>query len=149
MIMATNLSTWLTQRLQQEGWSMRELARRANISHTWVNKVINEESDPSADFCIAIAKAFHIAPEDLMRIAGVIAPKPNDTENPTLREIWSYLRTMDHEQLRAVREFVRFQSATGGNRGSSHAATNKEDDTNTRDATPPPPTLTPDPKTST
>lgn len=128
---------------------MRELARRANISHTWVNKVINEESDPSADFCIAIAKAFHIAPEDLMRIAGVIAPKPNDTENPTLREIWSYLRTMDHEQLRAVREFVRFQSATGGNHNPLRPASSVAEGTNNYDATPPPPTLTPDPKTST
>lgn len=135
--------------MDYRGWSYSETARRANVSQSMISKVMAYKASPGLDFCRGIAKALNLSPDAVFIKAGLIGNKPGDTENPTLREIWGYLKTMDHEQLRAVREFVRFQSATGGRRGIFSNATNAAEGTNNYDATPPPPTLSPDPKTST
>lgn len=85
---------------------MRKLARRAGISHTWVNRIVNEEATPSADFCVAISKPLHMDPAELMRMAGILGAKPGDSNNLTLREIWDILQDMDHAQLKEARRYL-------------------------------------------
>lgn len=52
---------------------MRELARRAGISHAWVSKVL--AGQPAGwDFCAAVARAFGLSPLELFLLAGLITP---------------------------------------------------------------------------
>lgn len=139
--MSDNLSAWLNKKLEEYGWSIRELSRRGGISHSHAARIVNGEAIPSAEVCRKLAKAFNISETEMLKAAGYITEKPGETDNFTLREIWSYLKTMNHDQLKVVREFVRFQS---GGRTSASVA----EGTNNYDITPPPPGLSTDPKTT-
>lgn len=55
---------------------MRELARRAGISHAQVSGVISDRTNPGADFCLAVARALKDEPEKLMRMAGLLPALP-------------------------------------------------------------------------
>lgn len=66
------MSFWLSDELNSRGWSIRELARRAGISHTTVADVLSEQRKPTAEFCIAIAKALNVPEESTLRRAGIL-----------------------------------------------------------------------------
>lgn len=88
-----NLPGWISDQLKVKGWSMRELARRANVSHTTVTDVVNKSRQPTWEFCVSIAKVFGEKPEVIFQLAGLSKDKPNPepTEKDMLRDIWSAL----------------------------------------------------------
>ena len=49
------------------GWSQEELANQLGVSRQAVSKWENGTSDPSTSNLIAIAKLFHITPEELLK----------------------------------------------------------------------------------
>jgi transcriptional regulator with XRE-family HTH domain len=123
-------------------WSMRELSRRSGISHSHAARIVNGEVNPSADVCRRLARALNVAETEILKQAGYITDKPGETDNFTLREIWSYLKTMDHDQLRVVREIVRFQS------GNRRASAGVAEGANNYNLTSPTPGLSTDPETT-
>jgi transcriptional regulator with XRE-family HTH domain len=72
--MDTTFATWLKEEARARNWSLRELARRASVSHGIVSAVAAGQRQPTWDFCVALARAFHLAPEDVFRRAGLLAP---------------------------------------------------------------------------
>ena len=72
VLMKTNLSTWLNERIKESGWSIREVARRANISHSWISNVLSGQKQPNWDFCVAIAPVFDVPVETLFHMAGLL-----------------------------------------------------------------------------
>ena len=63
------LADWLAEELKARGWSMRELARRSEISHTLVADVMGGRW-PSWDFCAAIARPLGMSPVEIFLIDG-------------------------------------------------------------------------------
>jgi transcriptional regulator with XRE-family HTH domain len=96
--METSFDTWLMNELKDRRWSMRELARRAGISHTWVADIANAEKEPSADFCIAISEALNYSREYVMRRAGILLPLPDGEGDPTLSEWWEFGHKLTPEE---------------------------------------------------
>jgi len=86
--MDTKLTTWLTEKLNENRMSMRELARKSGISHSTISQVINGAQPPTYEFCIAIAKGFGLAQDEVLTLAGKL-PKPPEW-TPDLQE-WTYL----------------------------------------------------------
>lgn len=66
------LSEWLTEEIRFRSWSMRELARRAGLSHSAVSLVIAGQP-PTWDFCAAIAPPLEISPIEVFLIAGKLS----------------------------------------------------------------------------
>ena len=61
---------------------MRELGRRAGVSHSLISEVVNGNAKPSADFSIAIAQALNENPARLLRMAGFLdEPLPPAAEH--------------------------------------------------------------------
>lgn len=67
-----DFATWLARELDQRGWSRSEAARRGGITSVAVDRVINGQMRPGVKFVRAIAKAFGMAEEDVMREAGLL-----------------------------------------------------------------------------
>lgn len=90
---------WLVAELEDRGWSQRQLAKRASMSATSVSQVITEQRDPSPDFCIAIAHALRLPPEDVLRRAGHLPPKPTAflASIPRLHTFLDKLARLDRE----------------------------------------------------
>jgi transcriptional regulator with XRE-family HTH domain len=103
--MATKLSTWLANEIETRGWSIRELARRAGVSHTTVADVISQQRIPTWDFCAAIAGALDKSPEDIFRLAGLLPPIPPAVEEE--REAIGILRALSPELRAAVMNMLR------------------------------------------
>jgi transcriptional regulator with XRE-family HTH domain len=72
--MTNNLVDWLAEELQVRGWSYRELARRAGVSHTTVSNVLAGRQAPTWDFCAAVAEAVGMAPPAAFVMAGLLPP---------------------------------------------------------------------------
>lgn len=124
------LSLWLREKLSESGWSIRELARRSNISHSYLARITSGEVKPSAEICTAIASAFNVAPEILLRIAGIL-PEVEDEEDLELEALmneWrklsledriaTYLMARSLNHARRQREKERLISPAQTNKGS-------------------------------
>ena len=77
--MVNDLVDELNTALVVNGWSMREFARRADMSHALVSQVINRTAPVSADFCIKTAHALDWRPEHALRLAGILDPLPPES----------------------------------------------------------------------
>jgi transcriptional regulator with XRE-family HTH domain len=76
-----NLVDWLAEELRKHNMSMRELARRAGVSHTTVADVMAGQRKPTWEFCAAIARPLNADPREVFRLAGLLSSKP-DGGNP-------------------------------------------------------------------
>ena len=76
LFVESKLSIWLNTELQQRGWSERELARRAGLSHTAINNALASQYQTRLDTYRGIARAFQMSLEDVLRAAGELPELP-------------------------------------------------------------------------
>mgnify|MGYP003681892208 CR=1 FL=1 len=67
---------WLVAELDDRGWSQRELARRARLSHTTISQVLSEVRAPTWDLCAQVARALGVPVDDVFILAGLKRPLP-------------------------------------------------------------------------
>ena len=87
---------WLTEQLDKHGWSYSEFGRQADISPSLISLVMSGQRDPTADFCLATAKALGADPSFVLGLAGHLPPTITEQirADPLLRElarIWGRL----------------------------------------------------------
>ncbi len=98
--MSNELIVWLNDELQERGWSIREMARRAALSHSTISNILSGGS-PTFDVCAAIARATGVSPVSLFRKAGLL---PSTTEEKESRETMLHWfdQLSDEDQERAI-----------------------------------------------
>jgi transcriptional regulator with XRE-family HTH domain len=106
--MSDTLSTWVNSELGKRGWSIRELARRADISPSYASRIANGEVTPSADICVSIAKALSIPPGIVFQKAGYLPKTPAGEDDDELQELYMAAKLLDHKGRRQVREYIEF-----------------------------------------
>jgi transcriptional regulator with XRE-family HTH domain len=104
--MTTRFTTWLVEQMEEQELSMRETARRGGISHTWIANVVSERAEPTADFCLGIARALGKPPTLVLRVAGLIPPAP-DAEDPVLSEAMQLFDQLPEQDQDRVLIFMR------------------------------------------
>lgn len=73
----TKLSEYISNELNERGWSLRELGRRSGFSHPYISAILSgQRTNPSADFCIAVARALGKDPVNILRLADILPPLP-------------------------------------------------------------------------
>lgn len=93
----------LNTELELRGWSMSELGRRAGLSHSLISQVMSGHHQPSADFCIAIGRAFN-QHDRWLRIAGHLPPQPQTTTDE--HEFLNAYRSLPREEREIVKRQV-------------------------------------------
>jgi DNA-binding XRE family transcriptional regulator len=73
------MATWFKMQIEDRGWSLRETARRLDVSHTTIVNLVNGRSKPSVELCKRIAHTFSSSHLEVMRLAGLLDPVPPDT----------------------------------------------------------------------
>jgi transcriptional regulator with XRE-family HTH domain len=106
LVMSDSFSIWLNGELLQRGWSQAELARQANLSRTAISDVLSEKHDAGFDLCIAIARALHLPPESVFRIAGLLPPTPAHTEQK--EELLYLFEQLPENQKPIAVDYIRF-----------------------------------------
>lgn len=95
-----NFTEWLMKQIEERDISMREFARRGEISHTSVSNVLAGKTDPTADFCLGVARALKLKPDYVLRKSGHLPPAP-DTDDPKVSEAMTLFSKLPaHEQER-------------------------------------------------
>ena len=97
-----DIGKWLLLEAEERGWSQSELARRAGLSRTAVNDIINGKAFPGPDFCRAIARALGYPQEFVFRLAGLIddpAPPGSSPETIALAQLLAQLPPEDREEI--------------------------------------------------
>ena len=70
--MSDTLALWLNQQTANHGWTLRQVARKAGVSHTTVIKIANNELNPKPVTCRGLAVAFGVDIEEVYRVAGIL-----------------------------------------------------------------------------
>jgi transcriptional regulator with XRE-family HTH domain len=96
--MSDELANWLNEKVKEVG-SARELARRAGVSHTTVSEVMSGVRKPTFEFCDAVARALHVSPERIFRLAGLLPKRPE--RNEMIDDILWHFDRMSPEQQRS------------------------------------------------
>jgi len=99
------LSTWLAAQIEEKGWTIRELGRRAGVSHTAVARAVSGETTPNADTCISLARALGAEPEWILRLAGRLPPLPPEVANE--QELINLYRRLDPARCKAALSMMR------------------------------------------
>jgi transcriptional regulator with XRE-family HTH domain len=60
LIMTDRLNKWIIDNLNKNGWAMNELARRGNLTSSYVSMVLSGRSEPGPKFYLGVSKAFGI-----------------------------------------------------------------------------------------
>jgi len=88
---------WFNEERGRRNLSLRSIARLAGISHNAISQRESASLPPTYDLCRAIAKAFNMPLEDVLRQAGLLPPKYD--ENPSARELlWRFMQLSEEEQ---------------------------------------------------
>lgn len=94
--MSDKLTTWLNEKLEYNGWSIRHFAKRLGISHTHAGRIVNGEVKPNAEVCAAIARVFGEPTEAVFRLADMLPQIPDeDADIQALLEQWRRLSYED------------------------------------------------------
>ena len=103
--MGNDLASWLNIQLNETGWSQRELARRAGVSHSTVSQVLSLQQRPTWDFCAGIAQALRVPVDEVFVLAGLKPPPPASVEDEA--EALALLRRLPSQTRRVVLDILR------------------------------------------
>ena len=120
---------WLQKAMLERGWSQADLSAKSGISEPHISKIVNGRRKIGVDACNAIAKAFNMPPEQVLRIAGLIDQAPGtEGQDITIGEwIMLYMMSTPEErermlaQARAQVEYERRRKEAGDTKANSPA----------------------------
>ncbi len=97
-------SKWLTVQMKRENWTQADLARATGIGRAAISKMISNKKSlkPKPESCLALAKAFRLAPETVYRAAGILPTEPEFPELDDLKAIASNLSARGREEIVAI-----------------------------------------------
>lgn len=70
-----DFADWLSAEIRRRGWTEAEFARQGKITPQAVNQVVNGINQPGTKLCRAVARAFDMPLEEVMRKAGLLAER--------------------------------------------------------------------------
>ena len=80
-VMNDNFSDWLNLEIDRREMSQAKLAKSAGISRTSISDILSGKQRAGFDVCVAISRALHIAPENVLRAAGLLPPVSENTSD--------------------------------------------------------------------
>ena len=108
----TDFVTWLKGELDLRGWTMKDLAEKADLTASTISRLLSGERQPGPESLGAIAKAFDLSPEFVFRKAGVL-PRAISRykETDAFEQEWMQLLSMatTDEERKELIERARFE----------------------------------------
>jgi transcriptional regulator with XRE-family HTH domain len=104
--MEHELSDWISEKLKEKGWSVREFGRRIGVSPSHASRVVNGHVTPSFRLCNEIARAFSVRPQKVLVLAGLIPPEPAEVAGEKrMLHLYRELPAEDRQDAMAYMEF--------------------------------------------
>mgnify|MGYP006307225799 CR=1 FL=1 len=100
---------WLEKEIDKRGWTMSELARRCDVSHPAISRVVSGERGAGPELCRAIAHAFDMPEEKIFRIAGLLSQLPAPEEDFPFAEVLALMQNLPPAERREILEYIRWR----------------------------------------
>jgi len=101
--MSDKMITWIEQEIQDRGWTIRELARRSDLSPSTVSEILNRNTQPGLKFYLGMSKAFKVPRQWVFRLAGVLEPSIIGEDNAEHKEkLLDYFDVLDSQGRRTI-----------------------------------------------
>jgi len=100
---------WLRKEIEERGWTMGALARRADVSHAAISRVVNGERGAGPELCRAIARAFEMPEEHVFRMAGLLSQLPSPDDDLTFAQVYDMMNRLTPEERREIMEYVEWR----------------------------------------
>ena len=105
LVVENDLIVWINSKLEESGWSQRELARRAGLASVTISNALAGKQSVGIEFCVGIARAFGEPPEKILRLAKLLPPLPEATTGETdLLHAW---RRLSPDEQKSVLTMIR------------------------------------------
>ncbi|MHB9132622.1 MAG: helix-turn-helix domain-containing protein [Armatimonadota bacterium] len=99
---------WLQEEMERRSWTFTELARQSGITVSHLTRIAGGERIPGMKTLLAIARAFRLPREEVLRHAGIIPPVRGTVAG--MEELQAYYHAMtpkDRKRLLSIaRSFV-------------------------------------------
>lgn len=102
-------SDWLMEQLQGKGWTQAELAKRSGLSRSAISLLLSSQRNPTAESCVAIARAFDLPPETVLMAADLLPEIPPPGQDPTFTEIMNVVKNMNSDERIELLEYALFK----------------------------------------
>jgi transcriptional regulator with XRE-family HTH domain len=99
--------SWLKAEMGKREWGIRETARKSGLSPSPISYILSNREQPTFDTCIALAQAFDIPGEDVLRLAGLL-PKPPGF-NPRTSEMIGMFAELPEDDQEEMLQMVRLR----------------------------------------
>ena len=99
---------WLWNELDRRSWSQAQLARKAEVTRSVINSVLNRKSFPGVEVCRGIAYAFSLPPEEVFRKAGLL-PDLKETKGLAIRTLAKIMEKLTDEQQEEIINYAEYQ----------------------------------------
>lgn len=109
MFVRQDLINWVNEQLSVKGWSMRELARRGDLSAASVSKVLSGKQNPGGDFFVGISRAFGVTLESVERLEKVGTLPQNRLNDPDLKDLMELAQKLSQEDLAEVLYYATYR----------------------------------------
>lgn len=109
---------WAESELEKRNLTWSRVERIAGLSNAAISKRARDIMKPTDETCRAIARAFGIQPDEVMRRAGLL-PAALPTDTPILTELIREFVQLSDGQQKLILQQVRGLNALGRTRGSS------------------------------
>lgn len=102
--MSDEFKTWLSNTLEERGWSYRELARRMELDQSRLSRVLSGKRKATVDFYKKVADALGEAPEKVLRLAGILSSE----DDSVFKEAVDMLRNLTPQQQQEALRYIRY-----------------------------------------
>lgn len=104
--MSEDFLTWIQAALKERGWNYSELGRRIGMMPSGVSRIMSGENSPSFEFCVGVARAFKVAPEDVLRRAGLLPPLPQIDGDASIAKTLEVMKRLTPQEREEVLAYV-------------------------------------------
>lgn len=101
-------AVWLLEELNKQGWQQSEFAKEAKIGTGTLSNVLSGNRKPGWDFCVSVAQALNIPPDEVFRRAGLL-PQSTAPDKPDYEQLKEVAAHLNNEELSKALEYVRWR----------------------------------------
>lgn len=113
---------FFNKELKMRNAGVREAARIIGVSHPTISDIVTYGKAPSFDTCVAIAKAFNLPEENILRMAGLLKSKPR--ESMMIEEISFIFDSLPEQDREEILQIARMKLSLKERRRGAHEAGN-------------------------
>jgi transcriptional regulator with XRE-family HTH domain len=97
---------WVSKEAQRRGWSIHDLAKRADVSLAMLTEVLSGQQQPNAEVCVGVAHAFNTPVIRMLHLAGLSSIEEEDAA--LIEAILEGTERLTSEQKRQTLLFIQY-----------------------------------------